>query len=41
MRAQRGGLSLPASVGQTLLCLIGHNDMGGASLAFLMHHLNL
>lgn len=33
--------SLPPPVGQTLLRLIAHNQMGGASLALLMHHFNL
>lgn len=34
-------VSLPPFVRQTLLRLIVHNHMGGASLALLMHHFNL
>lgn len=34
-------LSLPSSVGQSLLCLIGHHYVGGAPLTPLMHHFDL
>lgn len=32
---------LPPSAGQTLLRLVVHNHVGGASLALLVHHFNL